>query len=73
MHQTGIGFGVPALLLGAGFVFPVAIAASLVTGLVLPGGGLSSSLARKFTNQSDSTYGAMMMGPVTPPAASSVP
>ncbi|CDL57010.1 Putative inner membrane protein [Klebsiella pneumoniae] len=32
-------------------------------------------LARKFTiNQSDSTYGAdVMMGPVTPPAASSVP
>ena len=34
--QTGIGLGVPALLLGAGFVFPVAnFAASLVTGLVL--------------------------------------
>ncbi len=74
--QTGIGLGVPALLLGAGFVFPVAnFAASLVTGLVL---GLAVGyiiiLARKFTiNQSDSTYGAdVMMGPVTPPAASSV-
>ena len=34
--QTGIGLGVPALLLGAGFVFPVAnFAASLVTGTVL--------------------------------------
>ncbi|MDU7373994.1 MAG: DUF4310 family protein [Klebsiella michiganensis] len=34
--QTGVGLGVPALLLGAGFVFPVAnFAASLVTGLVL--------------------------------------
>ena len=64
--QTGIGLGVPALLLGAGFVFPVAnFAASLVTGLVL---GLAVGyiiiLARKFTiNQSDSTYGAdVMMG-----------
>lgn len=34
--QTGVGTGVPALLLGAGFVFPVAnFAASLATGLVL--------------------------------------
>ena len=64
--QTGVGLGVPALLLGAGFVFPVAnFAASLVTGLVL---GLAVGyiiiLARKFTiNQSDSTYGAdVMMG-----------
>ena len=67
--QTGIGLGVPALLLGAGFVFPVAnFAASLVTGLVL---GLAVGyiiiLARKFTiNQSDSTYGAdvMILGPL---------
>ena len=58
--------GILALLLGAGFVFPVAnFAASLVTGLVL---GLAIGyiiiLARKFTiNQSDSTYGAdVMMG-----------
>ncbi|VTM72983.1 Uncharacterised protein [Raoultella planticola] len=64
--QTGIGLGVPALLLGAGFVFPVAnFAASLATGLAL---GLAVGyiiiLARKFTiNQSDSTYGAdVMMG-----------
>ena len=64
--QTGIGLGVPALLLGAGFVFPVAnFAASLATGLIL---GLAVGyiiiLARKFTiNQSDSTYGAdVMMG-----------
>ena len=64
--QSGVGLGVPALLLGAGFVVPVAIfAASLVTGLVL---GLAIGyiiiLARKFTiNQSDSTYGAdVMMG-----------
>ena len=64
--QTGVGLGVPALLLGAGFVFPVAnFAASLATGLVL---GLAIGyiiiLARKFTiNQSDSTYGAdVMMG-----------
>lgn len=64
--QTGIGLGVPALLLGAGIVFPVAnFAASLVTGLLL---GLAIGyviiLARKFTiNNSDSTYGAdVMMG-----------
>ncbi len=64
--QTGIGLGVPALLLGAGFIFPVAnFAASLVTGLVL---GLAVGyliiLARKFTiSNSDSTYGAdVMMG-----------
>lgn len=66
MLKSGIDTGVPALLLGAGFVFPVAnFAASLVTGLVL---GLAVGyiiiLARKFTiNQSDSTYGAdVMMG-----------
>ncbi|OKP17738.1 hypothetical protein BSQ79_16660 [Serratia marcescens] len=64
--QTGVGLGVPALLLGAGIVFPVAnFAASLVTGLVI---GLAIGyviiLARKFTiNQSNSTYGAdVMMG-----------
>ena len=49
--QTGVGLGVPALLLGAGIVFPVAnFAASLVTGLVI---GLAIGyviiLARKFT------------------------
>lgn len=34
--QTGVGLGVPALLLGAGFVFPVAnFIASLITGLVI--------------------------------------
>ncbi|MTD27565.1 DUF4310 family protein [Erwinia sorbitola] len=64
--QTGIGLGVPALLLGAGFIFPVAnFAASLVTGMAL---GLAVGyliiLARKFTiSNSDSTYGAdVMMG-----------
>ncbi len=63
---TGVGLGVPAFLLGAGFVFPVAnFIASLITGLVI---GLAIGyiiiLARKFTiNQSDSTYGAdVMMG-----------
>ena len=52
--HTGVGLGVPALLLGAGIVYPVEnFGASLVTGL-----------ARKFTiNQSNSTYGAdVMMG-----------
>nr|WP_024965860.1 DUF4310 family protein [Pantoea sp. IMH] len=64
--QTGVGLGVPALLLGAGIIYPVAnFAASLITGLVI---GLAIGyviiLARKFTiNNSDSTYGAdVMMG-----------
>ncbi len=64
--QTGVGLGVPALLLGAGIMFPVTnFIASLITGLVI---GLAIGyviiLARKFTiNQSNSTYGAdVMMG-----------
>ncbi|PLR38310.1 hypothetical protein CYR32_04720 [Chimaeribacter coloradensis] len=64
--QTGVGLGIPALLLGAGIVFPVEnFVASLITGLVA---GLAIGyliiLARKFTiNQSNSTYGAdVMMG-----------
>ncbi|GBG57497.1 membrane protein [Sporomusaceae bacterium FL31] len=64
--QAGVGLGVPAFLLGAGIVCPVAnFAASLATGLVI---GLAIGyliiLARKFTiNQSNSTYGAdVMMG-----------
>ncbi|WP_310606650.1 DUF4310 family protein [Buttiauxella brennerae] len=68
--QTGVGLGVPALLLGAGIIFPVAnFAASLVTGLVIGlviglAIGYVIILARKFTvNQSNSTYGAdVMMG-----------
>ncbi|KGT94430.1 membrane protein [Erwinia typographi] len=64
--QTGIGLGVPALLLGAGIVYPVAnFAASLVTGLIIGVAiGYVIILARKFTiNNSDSTYGAdVMMG-----------
>lgn len=64
--QTGVGLGVPALLLGAGIVFPIAnFAASLVTGLLLGMAiGYLIILARKFTiNQSNSTYGAdVMMG-----------
>ncbi|WP_067704064.1 DUF4310 family protein [Erwinia sp. ErVv1] len=64
--QTGIGLGVPALLLGAGIIYPVAnFAASLVTGLVLGVAvGYVIILARRFTiNNSDSTYGAdVMMG-----------
>ena len=62
--QTGVGLGVPALLLGAGFVFPVAnFAASLVTGLVIGVAiGYVIILARKFTIN-HSTYGAdVMMG-----------
>ncbi|QEW33799.1 DUF4310 family protein [Erwinia billingiae] len=64
--QTGVGLGVPALLLGAGIVYPVAnFAASLLTGLVIGVAiGYLIILARKFTiNNSDSTYGAdVMMG-----------
>ncbi|MFU9137060.1 DUF4310 family protein [Erwinia tasmaniensis] len=64
--QTGIGLGVPALLLGAGIIYPVAnFAASLVTGLALGVAvGYVIILARRFTiNNSDSTYGAdVMMG-----------
>lgn len=64
--QTGVGLGVPALLLGAGIKFPLqnfiaSLATSLVLGLAI--GGLII-LARRFTiNQSNSTYGAdVMMG-----------
>lgn len=64
--QTGVGLGVPAMLLGAGIIYPVAnFAASLVTGLVIGVAiGYLIILARKFTiNNSDSTYGAdVMMG-----------
>ncbi|GAA0483371.1 MULTISPECIES: DUF4310 family protein [Tatumella] len=64
--QTGIGLGVPALLLAAGITLPVtSFLLSLVTGFLL---GLAIGyiiiLARKFTiNNSHSTYGAdVMMG-----------
>lgn len=64
--QTGIGLGVPALLLGAGIVFPITnFVAALATGMLLGVAvGYLIILARKFTiNQSDSTYGAdVMMG-----------
>jgi uncharacterized protein (TIGR03579 family) len=64
--QTGVGLGVPALLLGAGIKFPLqnfiaALATGLVLGIII---GCLIILARKFTiNQSNSTYGAdVMMG-----------
>lgn len=64
--QTGIGLGVPALLLGAGIVYPLEnFAASLVVGFFLGVAiGYVIILARKYTiNQSNSTYGAdVMMG-----------
>ncbi|WP_086981079.1 DUF4310 family protein [Vibrio aphrogenes] len=64
--QTGIGLGVPALLLGAGIVFPLEnFVASLATGFALGVAiGYIIILARKYTiNQSNSTYGAdVMMG-----------
>lgn len=64
--QTGIGLGIPALLLGAGIMFPLEnFAASLVTGFLLGVAiGYIIIIARKYTiNQSNSTYGAdVMMG-----------
>lgn len=64
--QTGIGLGVPALLLSMGIVTPLEnFVVALITGMVL--GLLIGYLIitiRKFTiNQSNSTYGAdVMMG-----------
>ncbi|MGV3002299.1 DUF4310 family protein [Vibrio sp.] len=64
--QTGIGLGVPALLLGAGIMFPLEnFIAALATGFALGVAiGYIIILARKYTiNQSNSTYGAdVMMG-----------
>lgn len=64
--QTGIGLGVPALLLGAGFAAPLEnFPLSLITGFVLGVAvGLLIIAARKFTiGQGNSTYGAdIMMG-----------
>ncbi|MEN3930173.1 DUF4310 family protein [Microvirga sp. W0021] len=64
--MTGVGLGIPALLLGAGWVYPVenfipAVITGLLIGLVI--GGIII-LARKFTvNQGNVTYGAdVMMG-----------
>ncbi|WP_430509732.1 DUF4310 family protein [Gottfriedia solisilvae] len=64
--QTGIGIGVPALLLGAGITAPIeSFVFSLITGAIL--GiiiGYTIIGIRKFTvNQSNSTFGAdVMMG-----------
>ncbi|MDE9454134.1 DUF4310 family protein [Xenorhabdus bovienii] len=64
--QTGIGLGVPALLLAGGFDFLVTnFWAALITGMLLGVGvGLLIILARKFTvAQGNSTFGAdVMMG-----------
>lgn len=64
--MTGVGLGIPAILLGSGIVFPVenfiaALATGLGLGLII--GGVII-FARKFTiNQGNSTYGAdVMMG-----------
>ena len=64
--QTGVGLGVPALLLGAGIVYPLEnFIASLIVGFLLGVAiGYIIILARKYTvGQSNSTYGAdVMMG-----------
>ncbi|MDC9589072.1 DUF4310 family protein [Xenorhabdus sp. XENO-10] len=64
--QTGIGLGIPALLLAGGFDFLVTnFWASLITGMLLGVAvGLVIILARKFTvAQGNSTFGAdVMMG-----------
>ncbi|MGL4858794.1 MAG: DUF4310 family protein [Enterobacteriaceae bacterium] len=64
--QTGIGLGVPALLLAGGFNFLIenfiaAVLLGMFLGVLI---GLIIILARKFTiNQGNSTYGAdVMMG-----------
>jgi uncharacterized protein (TIGR03579 family) len=64
--QTGLGIGVPALMLGAGFTapltsFPLAILTGAVLGFIV---GLVILLIRKYTiNASNSTFGAdIMMG-----------
>ncbi|NYV65181.1 DUF4310 family protein [Bacillus sp. Gen3] len=64
--QTGIGIGVPALMLGAGFVAPISnFILSLITGIVL---GLVVGYAviglKKFTvGKANSTFGSdVMMG-----------
>ncbi|MGL4603145.1 MAG: DUF4310 family protein [Iodobacter sp.] len=64
--MTGVGLGLPAMFLGAGWTFPVenfaaALATGLLAGLII---GWIIILARKFTiNQSNSTFGAdVMMG-----------
>ncbi|MFI8714966.1 DUF4310 family protein [Brevibacillus brevis] len=64
--QTGIGIGVPALMLGAGFTapltsFPLALATGAFLGFII---GTVIILIRKYTiNASNSTFGAdVMMG-----------
>jgi uncharacterized protein (TIGR03579 family) len=64
--QTGLGIGVPALMLGAGFTapltsFPLALLTGAVLGFLV---GLVIVLIRKYTiNASNSTFGAdVMMG-----------
>lgn len=64
--QTGIGIGVPALMLGAGFTapltsFPLALATGALLGFII---GTVIILIRKYTiNASNSTFGAdVMMG-----------
>ncbi len=72
--QTGIGLGVPALLLGAGIVYPLEnFVASLIVGFFLGVAiGYIIIIARKYTvGQSNSTYGAdVMMGLVIHQVAS---
>lgn len=64
--QTGVGIGIPAMMLGAGFTAPItSFPLALITGTVL--GGIIGTiivLIRKFTiNSSNSTFGAdVMMG-----------
>jgi uncharacterized protein (TIGR03579 family) len=64
--QTGLGIGVPALMLGAGFTapltsFPLALLTGAVLGFLV---GVVIVLIRKYTvNASNSTFGAdVMMG-----------
>jgi uncharacterized protein (TIGR03579 family) len=64
--QTGLGIGVPALMLGAGLTapitsFPLALLTGAVLGYII--GGVIILIRRYTINQSNSTFGAdIMMG-----------
>lgn len=55
--QTGVGLGVPALLLGAGIMFPVTnFIAALITGLVIGGDWLRHHHGAEVHHQSEQLH-----------------